>query len=298
MIVIATLGIFTLFTNALAERQFHRPPPQLANDQVFSRNVMEEIRQQDLIEIRNTSIWIFANLVIVSIVCGYIIAGRLLEPLHTALRLQQQFIANASHELKTPLAISQINLEASLHDVNLTTEQREQLQRTLNANRFMNRLIEDLLLLAQTDTTLPMQRVDLKSVVNQASDLLTPLAQTQAKTLALHLPSEPMIISGNATLLQRAIMNCIENGIKYGKQVITITLSKQRLMIQDDGDGIAPEHLPKVTERFYRVDTSRSRQTGGSGLGLAITKTIIAKHHGRLAIQSTVGEGTTVTLQF
>lgn len=322
IIFIVTAIVYVLVTNVIVTRQIQKSPQQLSEqiettkrdlleseigtqtspDFVTFREVLEEIHQRDLDRIRVASWVVFVSLVVLSFFGGYVIAGRTLRPLYNSLELQKQFIANASHELKTPLAISQTNIEAALQDASVSRAELESyLKQAVQSTSFMNRLIDDLLLLTVTDQQIPFEPVDLRTVVEQAVSQLQTVAQQSDKTLTLvAVPPTALYKQGNATLLQRAVMNCIENAIKYAQQTITVTIAKKdkqvQIIVQDDGEGIPAEHLPRVTERFFRVDASRSRASGGSGLGLAITKSILDHHHGQLQIASVEGAHTIVTI--
>ncbi len=322
VIFIVTAIVYIAITNVIITRQLHKDPHELSEevaevqmdllnqavthgserDYITFRQILDEIHQRDLEWIRIASLLVFITLVALAFIGGYIIAGHTLQPLYSALESQKQFIANASHELKTPLAAAQINIEAALHDTTMTRQELAgYLQQAIQSTTFMNQLIEDLLLLAVTDEPVQFVTIDVAAVVQQAVTQLQPVAAAAQKTVTLqHKATEHIAKQGNATLLQRAVMNCIENAIKYAKSSIQVAVEKKDkqaiITITDDGDGIPPDALPKVTERFYRVDSSRARASGGTGLGLAITKSIVERHHGRLQISSTLGSHTTVTL--
>jgi two-component system phosphate regulon sensor histidine kinase PhoR len=125
------------------------------------------------------------------------------------------------------------------------------------------------------------------------------MARERNVTLRLELPPEPVKVAGDRDELLRLMENLVENAIKYGRQdgevVIEVTdgAAEASVAVRDDGPGIAPEHLPRLTERFYRVDTAASREAGGTGLGLAIVKHIVLRHRGRLTIESALGQGAT-----
>jgi signal transduction histidine kinase len=323
VILIITAIIYIALTNLIVTHQLNKDPRELneqvaevqmdflnqaatngsEHDYITFRQILDEIHQRDLEWIRLASLLVFVALVVAAFIGGYMIAGHTLKPLYSSLEIQKQFIANASHELKTPLAASQINIEAALHDASMTRQELESyLQQAMQSTTFMNQLIEDLLLLAVTDEQIQFTDIDVAAVVQQAVSQLQPVAAAAQKTVTLdNQAADGISKQGNATLLQRAVMNCIENAIKYAKSSIRVTVMKKDkqavITITDDGEGIPPEALPKVTERFYRVDSSRSRTSGGTGLGLAITKSIIDHHHGRLHITSTFGSHTTVTIQ-
>jgi two-component system phosphate regulon sensor histidine kinase PhoR len=220
-------------------------------------------------------------------------------------RMRADFVANASHELRTPLASLLGFVETLMgpaHDDELARDKflvimREQAQR-------MSRLVDDLLSLSRIEQNLhlrPQEPVDLTAVLSHIVDTLNPLARENQVTLKLEAPA-PVIVRGDRDELMRVAENLVENAIKYGashpanrcKNVdISVLAPKGEglFVVRDHGPGIAPEHLPRLTERFYRVDAGQSRAKGGTGLGLAIVKHIIARHRGRLNIESKFGEG-------
>lgn len=313
-IFILSTSIFLIVANAVVQQQYNRSPEeiftQLHDDDDFAPHspqqmhiLIEEIRQEDMSRIQTTIIILFVALMGLSFLLGYIMSGWLLQPLHKAFELQKQFIANASHELKTPLTIAQLNLETILHDPQMSqAELKQYLRQGVASITFMNQLIEDLLLLALTQEQITTRPVNVGAVVQTAVDQLSVVAKTHDKlvTYAPNTMAGAVTVQGNATLLQRAVMNCIENAIKYANHTITVGFTIEHnhptIKIVDDGCGIPADELAKVTERFYRVDSSRSRVSGGTGLGLAITKTIIELHGGELHLTSTIDRGTTVTI--
>ena len=176
----------------------------------------------------------------------------------------------------------------------------------------MDRLIADLLSLSRVETNervRPTQKVDLKDVVSEGIEALGPLIAKSDLKLVITLSETRSKVIGEYDQLLQAFINLLENAIKYGKDggVITICLSEPYfepklrkdaliLSVKDEGLGIDPIHIPRITERFYRVDTHRSRQMGGTGLGLAIVKHIMNRHRGRLVFDSALGLGTEVKL--
>ncbi len=219
-------------------------------------------------------------------------------------RMRVDFVANASHELRTPLA-SLLGFIETLQGparndpaagVRFLAIMREQAQR-------MARLVDDLLSLSRIEQHLhlrPRMPVDLVLVLRHIADTLGPLAEDCGAELQLDLP-EPVVVSGDRDELLRVAENLMENAIKYGASEGTdrrVRISARRqesagvVVVQDFGAGIAPEHLPRLTERFYRIDAGQSRAKGGTGLGLAIVKHIVARHRGRLFIESRPGAGT------
>ena len=175
----------------------------------------------------------------------------------------------------------------------------------------MTRLVDDLLSLSRIEQNLhllPQSPVDLVSIVRHIAETLTPMAQENSVLLKVEPPAS-VIVGGDRDELLRVVENLVENAIKYGasdslcaNRQVDITLVAQErqcvLNVSDYGPGIAPEHLPRLTERFYRVDAGQSRAKGGTGLGLAIVKHIVARHRGRLGIESQPGQGATFSVTF
>ncbi|WP_420102219.1 ATP-binding protein [Bosea sp. (in: a-proteobacteria)] len=216
-------------------------------------------------------------------------------------RMRVDFVANASHELRTPLA-SLLGFVETLQGPARNDERAR--DRFLGIMREqglrMARLVDDLLSLSRIEQrahVAPDTPVDLVGISREIVDSLTLMAREREVTLKLALPTAPLTVAGDRDELLRLMENLAENAIKYGKRggevVITVCAQDNEacLCVRDDGPGIAPEHLPRLTERFYRVDTAASREAGGTGLGLAIVKHIVLRHRGRLTIESKPGEG-------
>jgi len=236
----------------------------------------------------------------------------------TALKRAEQaradFIANASHELRTPLAAV-----AGFIDTLRGHARDDEAARTkfleimnLEAQR-MRRLIDDLLSLTrieQNEHVPPSGEVEIEDVVRDAAATLGALAEADNVTVAIEAAAGLPEVAGERDELIQVFQNLIHNAIKYGKTGghVWITLSTSpsvygrrgstmvRISIRDDGEGIPREAIPRLTERFYRVDVKRSRERGGTGLGLAIVKHIINRHQGRLVVESRLGEGSTFTV--
>ena len=229
-------------------------------------------------------------------------------------RLEQMrvdFVANASHELRTPLTSLSGFIETLRGHARDDAAARERFLETMHdqASR-MRRLIEDLLSLSRIELNehvRPEGRVSLTSVLRDVADSLAPLAATRRVKLETVVEPGTIDVVGARDELIQVVQNLVDNAIKYGANGgrIVITAgnagdSEARkssfVSVRDFGEGIAREHIPRLTERFYRVDVQRSRQTGGTGLGLAIVKHIINRHRGTLSIESASGEGSTFTV--
>jgi two-component system phosphate regulon sensor histidine kinase PhoR len=232
-----------------------------------------------------------------------------LTPLRRAEQMRADFVANASHELRTPLAALSGFIETLQVSARNDPAARERFLSIMQAQATrMARLIDDLLSLSRIELNAhlrPDAPVDLLSVVRQVTDGLETLARNRDVVLAVVAPEQPIRVLGERDELIRVFENLIENALKYGasgKRVdITLTsfdtpdMREARVSVHDYGPGIGAEHLPRLTERFYRVDVADSRAQGGTGLGLALVKHILNRHGGRLVIESRLGEGATFT---
>ena len=224
---------------------------------------------------------------------------------HRVERMRADFVANASHELRTPLSslLGFIEtLEGAARDdasarARFLVIMRQQAQR-------MARLIDDLLSLSRIEQNAhvpPDASVDLSALVPHVVDALTPLGAESRAAIAI-IRADPCVVTGDRDELVRVIENLVENAIKYGGPAetdgpaeIEIEIAAEgrlaRFTVRDFGRGIAREHVPRLTERFYRIDVGDSRAKGGTGLGLSIVNHIVARHRGRLTIESAPGQG-------
>lgn len=221
-------------------------------------------------------------------------------------QMRADFIANASHELRTPLAAVTGFIETLRGHARDDAAARDQFLDIMGTEAArMRRLIDDLLSLARIEMNehvKPEGRIGLEGVVRQAVAALKPLAAQDG--IAIMVESQPGLpqVIGDQDELVQLFQNLIHNAIKYGREKgqVQITLSQQdaqvAVAVRDDGEGIPANVIPRLTERFYRVDVKRSRERGGTGLGLAIVKHIVSRHQGRLAIESKLGVGSTFTV--
>ncbi len=226
--------------------------------------------------------------------------------LKRAEEMRADFIANASHELRTPLATLAGFIETLRGPAREDAEARERFLAIMGAEAArMTRLVEDLLSLSRIELNehvLPQDRVPLPALLQQLAEALELRAGERGMRIVLGLARGLPDVQGDRDELIQLFQNLLDNAIKYGGIGTEISLAaetRQGLLavaVKDRGDGIAREHLPRLTERFYRVDTARSREMGGTGLGLAIVKHIVARHRGFLEIASTSGEGSVFTV--
>jgi two-component system phosphate regulon sensor histidine kinase PhoR len=226
---------------------------------------------------------------------------------HAAERMRVDFVANASHELRTPLSSILGYVETLTDEAGDDPAIRRRFLRIVfdEATR-MERLVEDLMSLSRIEAEkfrLPNTRVALDTLAVEVHEALRHSRGTRGEDVVLRLGQDVPPVAGDRVQLSQLLHNLIGNAMKYGRPgtPVTVTLSSGargavKLVIEDESEGIAPEHLPRLTERFYRVDAGRSRSLGGTGLGLAIVKHIVERHRGRFDIASTVGKGTRVTV--
>ena len=234
-----------------------------------------------------------------------------LTPLRRVEEMRADFVANASHELRTPLAALSGFIDTLRGSAREDPAARERFLPIMQAQADrMARLIDDLLSLSRIELNAhlrPDKQVDVGAIVRQVADSLQTLARDRNVEVKTIGSSAPLLVPGDRDELIRVFENLVENALKYaasGKRV-DIALSvgegpdgkrEARIAVRDRGPGIAPEHLPRLTERFYRVDVSESRAQGGTGLGLALVKHILNRHGGRLTIESAPGQGATFTV--
>ena len=234
-------------------------------------------------------------------------------PLRRVEEMRADFVANASHELRTPLAALSGFIDTLQGPARDDAKARERFLGIMHTQATrMARLIDDLLSLSRVELSAhvrPDTVVDIVPIILQVVDGLEPLAGDRQVAIDIQLPDRPVVIAGDREELLRLFENLIENALKYGasggKIIVSLTsamsgegLPEIRVMVRDFGPGIAPEHLPRLTERFYRVDVGDSRAQGGTGLGLSLVKHIVNRHRGRLLIESVPKNGATFTACF
>ncbi|HEX2940770.1 MAG TPA: ATP-binding protein, partial [Rhodopila sp.] len=224
------------------------------------------------------------------------------------------FVANVSHELRTPLA-SLIGFIETLRGpaADDPPAQRRFLEIMAEQGARMNRLIDDLLSLSRIELMEhqpPSQPLDLGDLAQRMADGFEPRLKERKASLALNIDDALPPVAADADQISQVLQNLLDNALKYGHDGGTIHLAvtapplgdrwpgRRGLVVSvaDEGAGIPRDHLPRLTERFYRVDKGRSRAVGGTGLGLAIVKHIVNRHRGQLLIESEEGKGTTVSV--
>ena len=228
-------------------------------------------------------------------------------------QMRRDFVANVSHELRTPLTALMGFIETLQGPAREDAAARDRfLAIMLTQMERMNRLVGDLLSLSRVEAQeriRPTLRTDLVALITSTLRSLAPLAAEAQVTLLPDLPEAAVMVAGDPDQLVQVFTNLVENAIKYGGSGKRVFVSlhhdplgaqvlgaqvlggQVEVRVRDEGRGIDPQHLPRLTERFYRVDSHRSRELGGTGLGLAIVKHILNRHGGRIKITSVPGQG-------
>lgn len=228
-------------------------------------------------------------------------AEKALIPINESWQRQKDFVADASHELRTPISVIQTNLEVVMGDPRESVENMEKWLENIRAETGrMAKLVNDLLFLARADSEqkiLDLNRFPLYMTLREAAAAFEPLAEANGIHLDL-LPGSPVSFYGDELRIKQLIMILVDNAFKHTPAGGSIRLEMRdagnsvELVVSDTGEGIPKEHLQKIFERFYRVDKSRSRSEGGTGLGLAIAEWIVREHRGTIKVSSTPGQGT------
>ena len=228
--------------------------------------------------------------------------------MHAAERARGDFVANASHELRTPLAAI-LGFIETLQDPNAggDAQTRERFLAILGKEaRRMRQLVDDLMSLSRIEADkhrLPTELIAMQELISEVLAVSRQNLGDRGGDIVSAIGDDLPPVQGDRLQIGQLLHNLVSNSAKYGRPGTPITVQVRavepamlRLEVSDEGEGIPPDHLPRLTERFYRVDSGRSRAMGGTGLGLAIVKHIVERHRGRLDIVSTMGKGTTVSV--
>jgi heavy metal sensor kinase len=228
----------------------------------------------------------------------------MLERIEHGVVTQRRFVADASHELRTPLAVMRAELEVALRDHDRAADASEVLDSAAEEVARMSKIVDDLLTLAHRDENrleLLLEPVDLGKVATGVAVQLRPLAEAAGVQLSVEAPAGAVVLADRARLTQ-VVTNLVDNAVKFtgagGSVRVRVWEADEGagLAVADTGPGIAPEHLRRVFDRFYRLDAARSRARGGSGLGLAICRELVEAHGGRIWAESVEGAGSTFSL--
>ncbi|KAI7259391.1 hypothetical protein KC345_g10324 [Hortaea werneckii] len=271
----------------------------------------EDVTKQEALlqEMKLILIAITLLLLAVATFTGYIFAGRAMIPINQAFTRQQKFTAYASHELRTPLSVLQLAVDIlEEEEGKLSPVHQKVLQDMKDEIQRMNRLTEQLLTLARNDSPLQYtirEPFDLQHSLSFAAARMQLVAAEKRLVLQFNIenPDEAFICTGDSEQIDQVLYILLDNAIKYSFTGDTITLGiyhngngTASLFIQDTGCGIPEADIPHLFERFFRVDQARTREHGGTGLGLAIAYEIVNRHGGRIAVNSTLHQGSTFTV--
>jgi len=226
-----------------------------------------------------------------------------LEKLEAILKQQRRFTADASHELKTPLAVIKANTGLMLHGMNLDADTKNSVAAIDSAATRMNKLVQGLMVLARAESGQPSQaskRFDLNIAVQNAIDQVP---RPSKKSVTFTSNCDEISVDGCEGDIERVFVNLVDNACRHTPEDGSVRVTVNRLeggaevIVQDNGEGISPEHLAHLFDRFYRIDSSRSSESGGTGLGLAICKGIVESLGGEISIESQLGKGTVVRVK-
>ncbi len=231
-----------------------------------------------------------------------------LTAIRKTMQMRADFVANVSHELRTPLSTLVGCIETLRGPAKDDPEGRERFLALMDEQGVrMTRLVQDLLSLSQiqaNEHARPTELVAIQDIIPTVARMLEPDAARKKVSIHLEIPNDLPSVTGDPEQLLQVFQNLMHNAVKYGQDGSTVQVVARlenngklvAIAVADRGEGIPEEHIPRLTERFYRVDKARSRALGGTGLGLAIVKHILNRHHGRLKIESEVGVGSTFTV--
>lgn len=215
---------------------------------------------------------------------------------------RQEFLADVSHELKTPIFAAQGFVHTLLDNPNESPEIRQKfLEKAAKSLDGLDVLVKDLLTVSQIETgaiKIEKKRINLRPMIEEIFEQLEGKAKKRGVKLSLNCTDEAIDVKADAQKIEQVLVNLVDNGIKYGNQdgKVTVLIEDRKksylISVKDNGPGISENHLPRLFERFYRVDKSRTKHSGGTGLGLSIVKHIVQAHGSKIAVQSKVDKGT------
>ena len=272
--------------------------------------VLQKILQNDLrtAKQRVVIMLLFANgaIIIISALVGYFLAGRTLRPIEDMVEEQNRFIADASHELRTPLAALKTSTEVALREKKISgTEARKILEENLEDIGSLEMLSERLLHLSQYqkgEKVLAFEKINLGETINTSYKKILPLARK--KNIEIDIEVRDNYIEADRLSIEEIILILLDNAVKYtpdgGKVSVSSQVDGRNAIIKviDSGPGIGPRDIPRIFDRFYRADHSRSKvKISGFGLGLPIVKRVVELHHGSVSVSTKIGQGSTFIIR-
>ena len=302
IVILFSLGVYVLFNRNLG-MDFEYQGGDTQQEAVLQQQLIGEARHRLLVTLSIVDL----STVALSVLLGWFLAGRTLNPIQEALKRQKQFVSDAAHELSTPLSVMKAGLETLETGAKPTTKDYRQLNTDLleETNRLVD-LTSDLLFLSrsgQSSLTAIKTKVNISSICSKQLELLQAYGKQKGVRLS-HAIQPNLYIFGDESQIKRLVLNLLKNAVDYNKKDGEAILSLQTsgneiiLEISDTGIGINQDDLKHVFKRFYKADAARERSSSGTGLGLAIAKEIVTFHRGNIKVESQLGAGTTVVVIF
>ena len=300
-------GVATHFSHSLEMNMMYVAVPLYEEDKIIAvvRTSVSIASVEEVLRQAYSGIAICGLVIaVLATATSLLISHRISNPIE---ELRRQFVANVSHELRTPITSIKGFIETLLDGAMNEPEEAERFLRiAAKQSDRLDAIVEDLLTLSRLEqeaekTGIPLERTSVSSVLENAMQVCR--AKSTVKNISIKLQcGEHLEAKINAPLLEQAIVNLIDNATKFGPTESTVWVEARQekkaivIHVRDKGSGIEAKHLPRLFERFYRVDKARSRSLGGTGLGLAIVKHIVLLHHGKVYVESAPGEGSTFSI--
>jgi len=300
VLLIFSLAVFGMFTKSIVSNLEYEGP-DYGNEANIEMRIIDKAQDQ----LETTLITIDGLVVILIAGLGYYLAGKTLKPIEISYRRQKKFVADTTHELRTPLAVMKTGAEAILSGDNGKEEYKKLTQDSLEEINHLSIMVNDLLFLARSDD---LQKVEFSEnnfsrLIFKQIELMRAYAEKKNITIKDKISKE-LYISGNKLYLKRLLTNLIKNAIDYNKPQGEVVISLQKnknqieLRITDTGIGIKEDDLKHIFDRFYKADQARVKQSSGAGLGLSIVQEIVKLHQGKIDIKSKFDIGTEVIVVF
>lgn len=303
ILIIFNVLVYGLFINSIHdetnERREHAP---------FEVEI-EELEESQITELQDDLVSILlisdAIIFIIALITAYIISKRTLEPLEKAYAKQKRFVADAAHELRTPLAVMQAGSEVALNNTRTESEYRNFIKEFLEEVKRLTTLSNDLLFLASSnnENLQSFSKISLSEICKKQIHSIKPYSDIK-NILIENKIEDNIFIKGKNDDIIRLLVNLLKNSIDYNKENGSVSLALKKinsntvLSIKDTGIGIKKENIPYIFDRFYKADNSRVNNASGTGLGLAIVKEIVNEHNAIIKVSSTLGQGTIFEITF
>ena len=309
-VIDGTLHISTVTVDGVPLRVVTQPIINPSGEVVAAVQIAEsrEAQEQIVNTLRNVLMAVGGAGLVFSAGVAYVLTGRTMRPVNVAMERQKAFVADAAHELRTPLAIISANAEAlDMQGTAIPPEDRELLEGIRSETTYLAALVAKLLDMARLDNedAKPvLEPVDLAEVVRESCEAVRVLAAAKRIEIAGPPELDKATVAGDPVLVRLIVLSLLENAIKYNGENGKVTVKLEQhdstvsVSIEDNGPGIPADHMERVFDRFYRVDKARSRQSGGTGLGLTIARRAALAVKGKLELVSEVNSGTKATVTF